>query len=902
VSRPPRLAKFLLTRALPRDVRDDVSGDLEEVYHRDRAAAGALRARARYWGKALSFTGHFLAERLIPASAFSVLDLKLGVRMLGRNPGLTVVSSMSMAVAIAITAGSFAMLYTFTSPTLPLDEGDRIVAIQQWNTEANASERQVLHDFLIWRAELRQVEEVGAYYGVSRNLVERGVRAEAVRVTEMSAAGFRVARVAPLMGRTLDDRDEHAGAAPVAVIGYDIWRDRFAADPSIVGRELQLGSRTHTVVGVMPEGFAFPVDDRIWVPLSVDSAPAPLTGPSLSVFARLAPGATFESAGAEIAALGARLASDHPDSHARLQPRVLPYTYPFFDLDDPSAVWFVHLAQSLISLILVIVCVNVAILVYARTATRQSELAVRAALGARRGRIVMQLFVEGLVLSGLSALAGLALAAVGLRQINMATEAVFPQLPFWWHFNLSPGTVAYVVGLTLLAGSIVGIIPALKVTRATAQDGLKMFSPGGGSGMQLGRTWTFMIVAQVAFAMALLPPILYHAWDATSHVLAKPGTAAEEIVTATLVMDRTTGGPDDAAMRARYAARHGDVERRLTSEPGVTAVTYAVVPPGEELAMVIEAEGVAPPGDPVNYNIVEGSRSGFLARFNRVDPGFFEMYDIRVLAGRAFTQADAGSRAIVVSRTLVDRILGGGDPLGRRIRYVGRSRESRAAVGRDAGTAVEEQPWYEIVGVVSDFPASTGAEWHARIYHPAARDEYHAWTIAARLPGGAPADFATRLRDIAFAVDPDLQVRGVTTRAQIMEREKGVWRVIAAVLGALTVSVVGLVAAGIYAMMSFTVARRRREIGIRAALGADPRRILTGIFSRAFAQLALGAVIGLAISIGFDALGEGDLLQGAGAIVLPAVAVFLTVVGLAAAAVPARRGLRIQPIEALRDS
>lgn len=837
-----------------------------------------------------------------------MLDLRLGLRMLARYPGLTTVALLGMAVAIAIGAGAFGILYSFTTASLPLDEGDRIVVIDTWDVETNIAEHRMLHDFVRWQASVKSLVDVAAFRHTSRNLIEPGVQTDNVRVTEMSAAGFRVARVAPLMGRTLEDADEQPGAAPVAVIGYGIWRDRFRADAGILGRQVQLGPTTYSIVGVMPDDFAFPIQDRIWVALrprvmQIDRR----TGPAVTIFARLAEGATIESAQAEVTTLAEREALDSPQTHAHLRPRVLPFTYPFFDLHDAGAAWAVHVIQMIISMLLILVSVNVSILVYARTATRHAELAIRTALGASRRRIVTQLFVEGLVLSAAAAALGLLLTSIGLKQVNAALVSVYPQVPFWWKFSLSPGMAVYVVALTLLAASIVGIIPALKATGSRAQVDLKSISAGGGSGMQLGRMWTALIVAQVAVAVALLPPVIYNAWDAVSHALQQPPAGASRIVTMDVALDRTTGAPVDDAFRAEYAARQEAVERQLESEPGVAAVTFAEAVPGTESAMVVEAEGGSAPAGAVDYAIVEGSRQGHLARFNRVDLDFFEMFDVALLAGRAFTAADthAASGTVIVNRTFVEQVLGGGNALGRRVRYIGRSREVRAKVGQVFGNALPRHEqlghWYEIVGVVPDFPESKDRFGTPRLYHAVTRGQVYPAVVVTKLPGGAPETFAGRLREIAAAVDPALELRDITTQAQILVSEKAVWRVIAAVLGGFMLSVVALVAAGIYAMMSFTIARRRREIGIRAALGADPRRILGSIFSRAFMQLGLGAVIGIAAAVLMDQASEGELLAGTGLVVLPLVAVFMTMVGLAAAAGPARRGLRIQPTEALRE-
>ena len=272
---PPRLARWILERALPDDVRKDVSGDLEENFRRRRRTVGAIRSRLWYLAQALSFATHFFVERLRNRSraadmstGFSWMDFKLGFRMLVRYPGLTLVGVFGMAMAIAIAAGASSIINRFTDPALPLDTGDRIITVLTWDAAKNGPERRVLHDLLIWRRDVKSLVDVGAYRQVGRNLIASGGQPESVRVAEMSASGFRVARVAPMMGRHLLDGDEREAAPPVVVIGYDLWKARFDGDPTILSRTLQLGSLTYSIVGVMPEGFAFPINHRIWIPLS----------------------------------------------------------------------------------------------------------------------------------------------------------------------------------------------------------------------------------------------------------------------------------------------------------------------------------------------------------------------------------------------------------------------------------------------------------------------------------------------------------------------------------------------------------------------------------------------------------------------------------------------------------
>jgi predicted permease len=911
--RPPTVARWILERALPSDVRDDVSGDLEELFRRRDETDGAMRSRLWYWRHVAFFSLHFLAERLRErrrhtdmSTGFSKMDFKLGVRMLIRYPGLTVIGVVGMAVGIMICAGAFAILYTFVDPALPLDEGERIVALQTWDRARNQAERRVLHDVITWRDELRTVTDVGAFRQISRNLIAPGGPPETVRIAEMSAAGFRVARVAPLLGRHLLDEDERPGAPAVLVIGHEVWRNRFAADPAIVGRTVQLGDTRHVVVGVMPEGFRFPVNHRLWVPLRLDpSRHARLSGPMLTVFGRLSASTSLEGARAEIATIGRRTAGAFPSTHETLRPDVLPYTFPFFDMNDPRAAEVVHLMQALITVLLVIVCVNVAILVYARTATRHGEIAVRSALGASRRRIVAQLFVEALVLSAVAALAGVALTAFGLRQVNAAMDQILADAPFWWHFDVSADVVLYVLGLALLAAAIVGILPALQATGRRVQLGLQRISAGGGSGMQLGRTWRLLIVLQVAIAVALLPAAVYHAWDSVRHGIADPGLDAEQFLTAQLVLDRAaasgaSANPNSEAFAARYAVRQAELVRRLQAEPGLTDITVASSVPGTEATAWIEADGVAVPAGAAEQTgwVATGTRAGHEVRFNRVDPEFFDVFGVPLLTGRPLAAADAlpGASAILVNQSFVRNVLGNGEALGRRIRYVGVSND--AAVGE-----VALGPWHEIVGVVGDFPAKPTASGlaDAKMYHLALPGQLVGATIAMRIRAGEPAGFAGRLREIGAAVDPNLQLRNVASLDVLLRQEQRMMRLVATVLGVLTTAVLLLSAAGIYSLMSFSVSQRRKEIGIRAALGADPGRILRGIFSRAIRQLAAGALLGVLVAGLLELATDGGLMNGHGPVVLPIVTVVVIAVGLLAVLGPARRGLRVQPTEALRE-
>ena len=799
------------------------------------------------------------------------LDARLGVRMLFKHRGLTLVGGFAMAVAIAVGATGFEVISEVLDPTLPLKDGGRIIAVQIATSNPGSPERRMLHDFVEWRPQLSSIEQLSAFRTVQHNLVSGVAPPEPVKVAEMTASGFVLADTPPLLGRYLLPGDERGDAAPVAVIGYQSWQSRFAADPQIVGRAINLGDVTHTVVGVMPDGFRFPVDHQFWTPLRANPLDyGRLSGPALYVFGRLAPGATFPSAQAELTTVGQRTASVHPNLYERLRPVVLPYTREHLDLAQPGVVWALRLAQLLVGALSFVVSVNLAILTYARTVTRLGEIAVRTALGASRRRILVQLFIEALALSVVGAAAGVLLAGIALERI----QALIPAngaVPFWLRFDLSPVTVIFAFALAVLAAVVMGVLPGLKATGSRLSASLHELN--GRSGARLGPIWTSLVVAQVAVAVAVLPVAVFLAMQMLQIETQGPGFAAEKFVVGNVLLSEATSGTDSNRIRARQL----DLVSRLEAEPGVAGVAFSSTMPG------FGGDGS------IEFEDGTGSGDGRTLEVHTLHVGLemFQVYGAQIFAGRDFTAADLGAtNAVVVNRTFAEKFLENRSPLGVRFRYVG---EPASAAS------------YQIVGVVADFPAfspAPGSDGDPTVYHPADPGDLHPFTLSVRFAGAIPAGFSERFRALGAEVDPAMQLRRVRPLSDFYGEQRSLWRHLAWALALLTASVLLLSSAGIYALMSFTVAQRTREIGIRAALGAAPHRLLLGIFGRVSRQLALG-------------LGLGSLLSGAvflstdlgfarAAAILPSVATTMTLVAFLAALGPARRGLRIQASEALR--
>jgi predicted permease len=637
---------------------------------------------------------------------------------------------------------------------------------------------------------------------------------------------------------------------------------------------VKLGTAQTTIVGVMPEGFGFPVNHRIWTPLRVDlSTLAPRTGPVVSIFGRLAPNASMDEARAELAVIGARMAASYPETHKHLRPRVTRYEEPH--LEGAEGRWFarlLYLVNGVILMLLGIVSVNVATLVFARTATRGWEITVRTALGASRARIISQLFIEALMLTSIAAIVGLIVAKVVLHFGLTLTVGSADALPYWIDDSLSTSTVLYAVFLAFFGASIVGILPALRVTRINVQEALRNESAAR-SGLRFGGFWTSVIVVQIAITVAFLPLAAGGVFESNRFNQRAEGIGAERYIAAAIGMDREDYRVDSATFDARARARIEELERRLVMEPGVERVAFADrLPIEDQFKYEIEVDTTTVPAT--------GLRVSTLVHVSR---GFFAAFGTSVIAGRDFAPLDFETgHVLIVNESFARYVLGGRNPIGQRIR-----------IGNGEVESVASKDWYEIVGMVKDFGWQLPEpQEQSAIYRPSLPIVGRAGQIAVRVRD--PETFAMRLRTVAAEVDPTIRLTDVQRLGQVGGGEARINWALTAVAWVVSFIVLLLSATGIHALMAFTVARRTREIGIRAALGASTGHIVRGIFSRAFVQISIGLLVGSGL---VALVGLGSTRQ---VLVLLAADGVMLAVGLTACALPLRRALRIDPTEALR--
>ena len=818
------------------------------------------------------------------------LDVRLALRLLVKHIGLTVVATIALAFAIWSGIVAFEFYTQIMHPRLPLDGGARIVGIVMVDTAKPGERSPTLHDFVAWRDALTSVQDLAAYRDRNWNVIVGDAAPEPVAVAEITASTFRVVRERPILGRPLVEADEKTGAPWVVVIGHDVWQSRFASDPQVIGRELRLGNVPHTIVGVMPEGFRFPLAHGFWVPLRLDPIDyPPQQSPGLRLFGRLAPDTTLEAAQPELTVLGATLLGRRSlgeggaDTQQRLEPRIVPYIDSIlggFAANNTSELFF----GNMLSVLLVfLVCGNVALLMFARAATRENEILVRTALGAGRRRIMGQLFIEALVLAMVAALVAVTFAQLAWHSLfAMVTENIFDnRVPFWMHSSVSPRTLVYAALLTLVAAAIAGLLPGLKVTRGIGTS-LRQSSPGGG-GLRFGGIWTVLIVVQVA-VMAIVPmPVIAIYGDVAKWAhAANAGLAPQQYLAVTMAMDREkVPGAAGSTFTAGFTAATQELERRLEAEPGVTGVTVAsVLPLMNHAWRAIDIEEHSAGGG-------ERTLTRHTLRSASVALDFFDVLDTPILSGRAFHSGDlqAGARTVIVNQSFAQVAFGGSNPVGRRLRFTSPTPQT--------ATGSENEPWHEVVGVVRDLGVSPDDRglYKARIYQPLVPGRSHPVRMAVHTMGD-PLLFAARLRSIARDVEPTLQISEIARFDQVAAAGARTMTLLFWLFLALALVVVLLSLTGIYAVLSFSASQRTREVGIRIALGGRRRHVIAALFRRPLMQIGLGILIGL---VAADRISEGNMVR-----VIAAYGCVVVVVAALATLGPVRRALRIQPLEALR--
>ncbi len=802
-------------------------------------------------------------------------DLRFALRALRRSPGFFLAAVLCLGIGLGANAMVYAVLDGMLLRPLPFADPGRLVAVRRGNrATGDAQDATSRPDFLDLRARSRTVSALAAY-GASTVSLDRPQGSEAVMGARVSAEFFAVLGARPLLGRGFRPAESAPGAAPVVVLSEPLWRDRYGSDPGVVGRAITLDGRPTTVVGVMPARVGLTGDrERLWLPLEHRLDEAERGSNYLSVVGRLAPGASIELARQEFDRVGRDLARAHPDVDAELAPRVVSLRDA---LVPPELTAMFGAMFGAVGLVLLVACANVAGLLLARASGRARELAVRAALGAPRARVVRLVLLEGVLVAAAGWPLGALLARAGLAAMLRAVPAVYPS---WIAFAVDGRVLGYALLLALGAGAVVGLAPALRATRPALAPTLRDGGRGAAGAVGGGRLRRALVAGQLALTVVLLAGAGLLVKSVLALQGADPGFDPRGVLAVQVF------APGDRY--ARPAARLALVARareRLAALPGVTAATSADYAPltgeGSTRTFVAEGQEVAPGREP-------------WAHVRRVDDGHFALLRHPLVVGREFTPAEAAdpnATAVVVNETLARRVW----PDARE--SVSRVLDRHLSFGRGA-----EARWLTVVGVARDAQIvglDRGPE--LVVWRPRAVGVERNPTFLLRAAGD-PGALAPAVRAALRDVDPTLAVREVRTLPAIVEESLWRPRLFGRAFGTFAAAALALALVGVYGVVAYTVAERARELGVRLALGAQPadvyRVVLGGSARVAALGLAAGAALALALTrvlaAGLPNVSPRDPGVLAGAIAALAAAT------LAAAWGPARRAARLDPVASLR--
>jgi putative ABC transport system permease protein len=794
----------------------------------------------------------------------TISAFRFGLRRLWKYPAHSAVAVMTLALGIGLTTAMYAIVEGTFLRGLPFADADRIVRVERVAADGTPGAAFTAGDVRLLRDGQASCDAFASWIGFRLNLGAPGAPSEPYNAGYATADLFRMTGIQPTLGRAFFPEDERPGAPAVVLLSGELWHQRFGGDPGVLGRTVRISGALATVVGVMPPGFRFPLNQYFWQPLHLDLAER--QNYPLQVVARLRKGVSLRRADAEIRALGGHLPvplGTAPGFHVR----ILPFVEAYVDRELRSRQW---LMLGAIFGVLLIACVNVAHLLLARAVDRAPEMAVRAALGAGRTRVGLELLAESLVLATAGGIAGLGIAqgAIALYRRLMGNDIV----SFWVDIRLDAPVFLFALGLTLLAALLAGALPALHAARSDPGEILKDQSRGS-TGLRIGRFSRLLAVAEIALSCGLLVPTGLTVESLVKLARLDLSFPPDRVLTAGVSMDGRAY--DSEAARRRYFEELG---RRFTGLPGVRTLAFASVLPLERLVA---------PTQPVT---LEGrsDAGGAGARWASVSPQYFQLFGLRLLAGRLFSAADreGAPPVAVVSRSFAERFFPGRSPLGQRLR-----------------TGGTDHPWRTVVGVVPDLALGglDGDPSQPAMYFP--WDQVPVWGGALAIrTSGPPAALVATLRRQAAAVDPDTPLAGVATLDEVLHGVAEPYTRAAALFGLLGGCALFLAAVGLYGVMVFAVARRTREIGVRMTLGARSADVRRLVLRSGLAQLAAGVALGLLLAAALARLLASSLFQvrtwdPAVFVLAPAV---LVAAGLLACLLPARRAARVNPMESLR--
>ena len=814
-------------------------------------------------------------------------DVKFALRRLRRTPAFAAVTILTLALGIGATTAVFSVVNGVLLRPLPFEAPEQLVGVwhsapgwgvSRWLPQSPAT-------YITYREESRVFEDIGVWnnFQVTVTGLDQPERVTALLVTDGT---LPILRVAPILGRTFTAEDDLPEAAPTVMLSHGYWRLRFGGDNDVIGRTLTIDGRTYEIIGVTPPGFdLFQIDPAVYLPYRFDRSQVAVFGDlSYPAVARLRPGVTIEGANADVARMIPLALEKFPGGigpsdieSVQLGPDVHPLIVDAVG-NVGTTLWII---LGTVAIVLLIACANVANLFLVRAEGRRQEVAIRTAVGADRGRIARHFFVESVTLAGLGGVVGLGLAWFGIDAfVAMGSQ----QLPRTTEIAIDPTVLLFTIAVTVVSGLFFGMFPVFRYSDPNLATSLKEGGRGSGAGPKRQLARNALVVSQMALALVLVAGsgLMIRSFQAMRRV--SPGfERPDEVLTLTLTPTRAEAEHPDAT-----AATHEHILRRIQAIPGVTtaAFTSSITMDGRGSNQGIHVE---------EFPIAE-DQAAPLRRFKWISPGYFETMGNPVLAGRSFSWADvhAKARVVVVTENFARQYWSDlGEALGKRIRE-----------GR-------EQPWREIIGVVGnvhDDGANQAAT--ATVYWPPVVEDFWGldifarrtmvYAIRSRRAGGT--GLLDEVRQAVLSVHSTLPLANVQTLRDIYDRSMASTSFTMVMLAIAAAVALLIGAAGIYAVISYIVSQRTREIGVRIALGARQLDVSRMVLKYGLSLTGIGLAVGLIAAVGLTRLMSALLfgVKPVDPVTYGLVSIGLTAIALLASYLASRRAARVDPNQALR--
>ncbi len=796
-----------------------------------------------------------------------IKDVRFAFRALSRRPVFTAVAVITLALGIGANTAIFSVVYGVLLQPLHYPESSQLVVLREANPPKQKDAQVAPGNFLQWQQQNTVFSDLVAYRTISYNLTGDG-DPERLLAGRVSAGVFKMFGVQPILGRAFLAEEDQPGREKVALIGEGLWQRRFGADRNLLGQTLKLSGENFTVIGVIPEEFRLPDQKRreVWTPLALTESERGLhQARYLEAVARLKPEVSVTAAQAEMTAIAGRLAQAHPAANEGWSIRVAS-VIDFTVGDARQTLWVLFGA---VGFVLLIACANVTNLLLARAGSRQKEIAIRAAVGAGRLRIIRQLATESILLALLGGLVGWPIAVWGLKLLLSIAP---PELPRLASVTVDTSALLFTLGIALATALIFGLVPALQLAKTNAGQILK---DGGSEGQRSGKRYmgNLLIVAEVALALVLLiggTLWLRSLWNVYQ---INPGFNEQNALAVTLQLSEKKYADNEQI--ARFSEQ---LVQEVSTFPEVQAAGVArIMPIVHDLLTDYYIEGQPRPRDEdlpyTNYSAVSAQ--------------YFKAMGIPLISGRAFTDRDTkqSPRVAIVSGRFAEEAFPGENPIGKRI-----------------NVTTGQESFREIVGVVGDVKQRGIADRILpHVYEPFAQAPTPFMTLVVR-SSGDPSVLVPAIRSKVLALDHELPLQRVATLDQIVPDSIRNQRFASRIMTAFAVVALLLAMAGLYGVVSYSVAQRTRELGIRVALGAQVTDVLGLVLKQGMSFVLLGELVGLVAAYLLNEILEPALygVTSTDISTYVTVAVFLFLIALVACYVPARRATRVDPLQALR--